>query len=234
MSNHEHGAASVSSHENVVESGAYFLKITDSTVAFFNKKRKYDVRPTIALVDQAYFPAGNGENKKVKNPNVGEYEGFKSSASRYGWPDRNGSAWVCCRKGMDDEQFHWNIEYVDGSHEIFFPLHGVNIQKDNGAIVSEDIFFNLDQSDSADENKNESYVVLVGKDIVMYSSKDEEAFFEWVAKIDCIEKIDGVGSEIYFYVVSNDIFASDFDDIYGLFARYGIDREQLKVFRDSR
>lgn len=71
---------------------------------------------------------------------------------------------------------------------------------------------------------------LVCESIKFYSPKDEDAFFEWVKKIDCIHKFFGVGKTLYLEVIGNEITDENLDELLGLFYRYKIDMKQLKRF----
>ena len=77
---------------------------------------------------------------------------------------------------------------------------------------------------------NEKENILVCKSVTYYCNKDEEAFFEKNKKINCIEKISGLGRELYLHISSDDINDQDLDDLIGLFYRYKIDMKQLARF----
>src|SRR6185436_8375901 len=72
--------------------------------------------------------------------------------------------------------------------------------------------------------------VLVCKRVTFYASKDEDAFFEWIKKIDCIENFFGRGDELYLELASADIHDYNLRDLLGLFYRYNVDMKQLKRF----
>ena len=72
--------------------------------------------------------------------------------------------------------------------------------------------------------------ILLCKGVIFYALKDEDAFFEWIKKIECIEKFHGVGDELYLYIRSNKIDDLNLDDLLGLFYRYKIDMKQLARF----
>ena len=82
--------------------------------------------------------------------------------------------------------------------------------------------------------KNEN--VLICKKVKYYSRKDEDAFFEWIKKIDCIDNFIGSGNELYLYISSHDLHDYDLRDLLALFYRYKIDMKQLRVFlnKDNR
>ncbi len=72
--------------------------------------------------------------------------------------------------------------------------------------------------------------ILICKSVKFYCRKDEDAFFEWIQKIDCIEKISGVGRELYLHIAADDIHDYSLYDLIGLFCRYKIDMHQLARF----
>ena len=79
-------------------------------------------------------------------------------------------------------------------------------------------------------NSNKQKNILICKAVKFYCRKDEDAFFEWIKKIDCIDQISGVGRELYLHIAADDIHNQDLDDIIGLFYRYKIDMQQLSRF----
>ena len=78
------------------------------------------------------------------------------------------------------------------------------------------------------ENKQEN--ILVCTAVKFYCLKDEDAFFEWIKKIDCIDKTSASGRELYLHIAADDIHDQDLDDLIGLFYRYNIDMKQLARF----
>lgn len=73
-------------------------------------------------------------------------------------------------------------------------------------------------------------IVLSFTHIKYYSRKDEDAFFEWIKKIDCIDKAVGEGRESHFYIACNDLHDHDLRDLLALFYRYKLDMKQLQRF----
>jgi len=69
-----------------------------------------------------------------------------------------------------------------------------------------------------------------------YARKNEDAFFEWIKKIDCIDEISAAGKELYLHISTDDIHDQDLDDLIGLFYRYKINMKQLQRFltKDSK
>lgn len=78
--------------------------------------------------------------------------------------------------------------------------------------------------------KNKKKPVLVCEGVRFFCNKDEDAFFEWIKKIDCIEKISAKGRKLYLYIASNNIPDQNLDDLLGLFHRYKINMKQLRKF----
>lgn len=73
-------------------------------------------------------------------------------------------------------------------------------------------------------------VILVCNQIWYYSRKDEDAFFEWIKKIECIEEISGTGTELYLHIATDDLHDYDLRELLALFYRYKIDMKQLHIF----
>lgn len=69
--------------------------------------------------------------------------------------------------------------------------------------------------------------ILVCKSVMFYCRKDEDAFFEWIKKIECIDEISGAGDELYLHIAADEINDQDLDDLIGLFHRYHINMKQL-------
>ena len=82
--------------------------------------------------------------------------------------------------------------------------------------------------------KNAKETILLCKGVTFYCLKDEAAFFEWIKKIDCIEKTSAAGDELYLHLKSDSIDDNDLDDLIGLFYRYKIDMKQLKQFLNDK
>lgn len=78
-----------------------------------------------------------------------------------------------------------------------------------------------------------SEIKLTAKSVLYYSPFDEDAFFEWIQKIKSIKKFDGIGEELYLYFSSKKIPKKDLAELFGLFERYNVDREQLKIFKSK-
>lgn len=72
--------------------------------------------------------------------------------------------------------------------------------------------------------------ILVCKKVKFYSPHDEDAFFEWIKKIDCIDNISAARDELYLHIASRKLHDHDLDDLLGLFYRYKVDMKQLARF----
>ncbi len=72
--------------------------------------------------------------------------------------------------------------------------------------------------------------ILICRGVRFYCLKDEDAFFDWLKKIKCIEKLSAAGRELYLHICSDQIHDQDLDDLIGLFYRYKIDMKQLQRF----
>src|SRR5205823_3117186 len=68
--------------------------------------------------------------------------------------------------------------------------------------------------------KNENY--LICKKVNFYSRKDEDLFFEWIKKIDCIDSFKGISDALYLYIACNDLHDHDLRELLALFYRYKI------------
>ncbi|MFC7420820.1 hypothetical protein ACFQNF_13205 [Iodobacter arcticus] len=77
-------------------------------------------------------------------------------------------------------------------------------------------------------------VELKAYEITYFSQYDEEAFFEWLTKIVCVESYVGRGN-ILFIKVNYDVLDEDgLRDLVALFYRYNLDMHQLKLFDHER
>lgn len=72
---------------------------------------------------------------------------------------------------------------------------------------------------------------LTCKSVNFYHQKDEDAFFEWIEKIDCIESISAAKDELYLDLVDRELTEEEVDELIGLFARYDIDMKQLAKYK---
>ena len=74
-------------------------------------------------------------------------------------------------------------------------------------------------------------IVLICKKVTFYSLKDEDAFFEWIKKIDCIDEFTAAYDELYLHIACKDLHDHDLRDLLALFHRYKIrNMKQLGMF----
>jgi len=69
---------------------------------------------------------------------------------------------------------------------------------------------------------------------MFYSTKDEDAFFEWVKKITCIERFWGKGDEILLQIKRRTISNDNLIELTALFYRYKVDMPQLAIFKSKK
>jgi hypothetical protein len=74
-------------------------------------------------------------------------------------------------------------------------------------------------------------VTLIAKEVVFYSPHDENAFFEWINRISCIEEPRGVGSELHLKVRPPS--DAQLRELIALFCRYHISSRQLAQFETT-
>ncbi|WP_216893819.1 hypothetical protein [Nocardia alni] len=70
--------------------------------------------------------------------------------------------------------------------------------------------------------------VLEARKVRYYSYNDEAAFFGWLDKISCVTSYAGRGDTLYIEIDAAAVGDDDFIDLFALFRRYGVDREQLR------
>jgi hypothetical protein len=73
-------------------------------------------------------------------------------------------------------------------------------------------------------------IILICKSVWYYSRLDEDIFFEWISRIKCILKFDGIRDELYLYIKNKRLNNENLRDLLALFYRYKIDMKQLKIF----
>ncbi|GKS68567.1 hypothetical protein W03_05710 [Nitrosomonas sp. PY1] len=91
--------------------------------------------------------------------------------------------------------------------------------------------------------KNSTIVELEARRIRFFSRNDEEAFFEWLDKLTCVEKYFGQGDVLYISLKRVAVDEEALRELLAISHRYGIDIKQLRTFdcdafsswfRDSR
>lgn len=75
--------------------------------------------------------------------------------------------------------------------------------------------------------------ILECKRVTFYSYKDEDAFFEWIKKIDIIDNFWGEGDTLYLDTACIDLGDEHLRDLIALFYRYNIRMSQLKRFMNK-
>ncbi len=71
---------------------------------------------------------------------------------------------------------------------------------------------------------------LVAREIVYYSSRDEDCFFSWLHQIKCVSDVRGIGCELHISLNETQISDDDLREFISLFHRYGVDKAQLSQF----
>ena len=79
--------------------------------------------------------------------------------------------------------------------------------------------------------KNE--LILECTPLRFYTHHDEELFFQWLKKIECIKEFRGVGNALFLHFISKKISDDNLLDLFGIFDRYKFDSNQLKVFMNK-
>lgn len=123
----------------------------------------------------------------------------------YGWPDAQGNLWVSHSLNAEKNAY-WSVESLS------------------------DAYYTVYQLDTTEKNETHDELTLVCRRVIFYHRKDEAAFFEWIKKIECIDRIMAQGDEIYLQIACKDLHDHDLMDLIGLLYRYKIDMQQLKIF----
>ena len=82
----------------------------------------------------------------------------------------------------------------------------------------------------SDTDNTAQDTILTCKRVKFYARKDEDAFFEWINKIECIEKTSAASDELYLHIAADELHDQDLDDLIALFYRYNIEMSQLARF----
>ncbi len=76
--------------------------------------------------------------------------------------------------------------------------------------------------------------ILILTPLRFYSPEDEELFFNWLDKIECIDNYQGVGRELHVSFASRPITFNEYRNLNGLFKRYKFkNSEQLKTLFET-
>lgn len=73
-------------------------------------------------------------------------------------------------------------------------------------------------------------IILECKKVKFYAPHDEDAFFEWIKKIECITNVKGKRDVICLFIANKKITLQDLGSIMALFRRYRIATKQLEIF----
>ena len=76
---------------------------------------------------------------------------------------------------------------------------------------------------------SEGEIVLVATSVTYYHPNDETAFFEWLARMECVEGFDGAGHDLFIRLRGRPT-KYDLQELLAFFFRYGIDISQLARF----
>lgn len=82
----------------------------------------------------------------------------------------------------------------------------------------------------AADQVNKRSVVLDAKAVVFYSQHDEDAFFEWLSKLQCVEEYRGIGRVVRIRVALKLVTDDALRELLALFFRYRIEMTQLSIF----
>jgi hypothetical protein len=63
-----------------------------------------------------------------------------------------------------------------------------------------------------------------------FSSGDEGAFFDWLGRIGCVERVRGEGDTLNMHFKSVPVSNTDLRELVALFHRYRLDKSPLKQF----
>jgi hypothetical protein len=70
---------------------------------------------------------------------------------------------------------------------------------------------------------------LVATGVTYYHQNDEAAFFEWLARIPCVDRFEGEGRKLFIHLARAPTDA-DLRELAAFFYRYRIDMRQLATF----
>lgn len=67
-----------------------------------------------------------------------------------------------------------------------------------------------------------------------FSNGDERAFFEWVSRLRCMKRVEGVGPELRLHVSGRRLSDTCLQELVALFLRYGVSMRQLAQFETPK
>ncbi|MGQ0595398.1 MAG: hypothetical protein ACT4QB_22990 [Gammaproteobacteria bacterium] len=74
---------------------------------------------------------------------------------------------------------------------------------------------------------------LIAHKVWFFSEHDEEAFFEWLDKMVCIQEYHGEGKDLHITLVGTTLDDNSLRELLALFYRYDIDMPQLATFQTN-
>lgn len=77
-------------------------------------------------------------------------------------------------------------------------------------------------------------ISLVARGVRFRSKWDEDAFFEWLRRFDCVESAEGAGLELRITVARSKVTDLALRELLALFFRYEIEMSQLATFRTQK
>ena len=80
---------------------------------------------------------------------------------------------------------------------------------------------------------NNENIRLVCKSVKYHSMIDEDLFFEWIKKIDCITDVNGSGNKILLSIARQNIDNEILYELIALFRRYKINTKQFEAMLDD-
>jgi hypothetical protein len=79
-------------------------------------------------------------------------------------------------------------------------------------------------------NRSPTIVEIEAVGVRFFSPSDESAFFEWLDKLQFVEKYEGRGRTLYISVNSSIVDEDGLRELLALFRRYGVGMRQLVMF----
>jgi len=100
--------------------------------------------------------------------------------------------------------------------------------------VNTNKLFNIDLSNEIEHYESKKIGITI-KPLQFYSHIDKELFYRWLGKIASVENCIGIFTHLNVLFRSNEISATDFKNLDGLFKRYNLQNiDQLKSFLNKK
>jgi hypothetical protein len=190
----------------LLDDGTYYFQINEKKEAAFRKSYRALHQPGIPCESDGFYKHAKTGLKKVRNPNIGRFANLERDKVRYGWLDNENSIWVPSGPSRHGALASWHVENVDGTRRLVF------------------------SSKKRRQWTGAQQCAIECEKVVMRCFNDEEAFFEWVKRISCIEHIEGSEDKLRFVFATYDLDEQHVSDLYALFRRYKIEMNLLKDF----